>query len=81
MTEFIRYTVGDDFKAGDRMLDGTIADFPVWGINAVYADPIERRDKVHTNAILICTNDEDRRVCLEALNRRLGLDVVGHRRA
>lgn len=79
MSKFIRYTVGDDFKPGDRMFDGTISDFKVWGINAVYYDEVEKREKAHTNAILIATCDEDRRVCLEALNRRLGLDVVGRK--
>lgn len=77
--KYIRYTIGDDFKEGDRMFDGTTADFEVWGVNAVYFDPIENREKAHINAIMICTSDEDRFIIMTALNKRHGLGVVGQK--
>jgi hypothetical protein len=82
MAKIIRYEVGDDYKPGERMRDGQIVDVDVFGIDAIYDHHPDHRDPRvgefrHTNAIVVCTNDEDRRICLEALNRRLGRDVIG----
>jgi hypothetical protein len=86
MATILRYEVGFDYAPGYRMLDGSIVDIPVFGIDVVYDSDPGQPDRQtgpyrHTLAITVCTTDEDRRVCLEALNRRLRLDVVGRRRS
>jgi hypothetical protein len=82
MVKIIRYEVGSDYKPGERLPGGDEVDLPLWGIDAIYDGDPERANQVtglhrHTGAITVCTSDEDRRICLEALNKRLGLDIVG----
>lgn len=76
MPKIIRYQVGSDYKQGDR-IHGSLVDMPVWGIDAIYDSTPAGKSTVHTNAIVVCTSGEDRRICLAALNGRLGLDLVG----
>ena len=82
MAKIIRYEVGSDYKPGERLPGGDEVDLPLWGIDAIYDGNPDRPSEVtglyrHTGAITVCTSDEDRRICLAALNRCLGLDIVG----
>jgi hypothetical protein len=82
MAEIIRYEIGFDYQPGQHMRDGSVVDLPVYGIDAIYdSDPGQPRKRTgpyrHRLAITVFTTDGDRRTCLDALNRRLGLDIAG----
>jgi hypothetical protein len=84
MAKIIRYEVGNDYEPGDRFQDGTEVDLPIFGIDAIYdTDPGRPGQQTgpfrHTLAITVSTTDEDRRICLQALNGRLDLDVAARR--